>query len=513
MKFYHQYDIVLLVCIYACIACGIFTLYSQEAVLQYPPERWLKQLSYALLGSIFLFALHNVNYNYFASHAFSFYVFTIFLLLLTLIPGVGTEINGARSWLRISGFGFQTSELAKISTIILLAAYLSLKEKEMHQLSALLIPFGIAVLPMCLILMQPDFGSAFSLMPILLAMLIIAGADLYHILPVMVFFLLSLGIPLYVEYHNITLIPALLKHLEDIDQRDLLPAVRILKTDIWSFINQNVDSIRGSVQDKVYLTRVLQSQSLMAVLEDSAKSVRYQAGGFLLIFLEQARLLFILGSSCAFSASLFWIFRLARGVAYKALRKIYIPVGILGISFIAAGAFQSFVTFRPHQVARITAFINPEKFPRDLAYQIRASKAAIGSGEFIGRGFWKGEMTLGRYPLVPEAHTDFIFTSWAERTGFLGSLFLILILITIPLKAFLLSSEARDRFASLLSCGISLFFSFHIIVNIGIGLGLLPVTGLPLSFVSYGGSHLVVCMAAIGILMNIYRKKFAHGTL
>ena len=510
MKFYHRYDIILLGCIYACIACGIFTLYSQEAILQYPPERWFKQLLYAFLGSIFLFVFRSLNYNYFANHALTLYAFSLLLLLVTLIPGIGTEVNGARSWIRIGGVGFQSSELAKLSTIILLAAYLSLKGKEMHQLSALLIPFGIAVVPMFLVLMQPDFGSAFSLMPILLAILVIAGADLYHIMAITVFFVLSLGIPLYVEYHNITLLPSLLEHFEELDQKNLIPAVRILKTNIWGFINESAIPIKVASQDAAYLTRVLQSESLMASLEDASSTVRYQGGGFLLVFFEQTRLLFIIGTISALCALAFWSFRLARGVAYSALRKIYIPVGILGISFITAGAFQSFVTFRQHQVARVTAFVNPEKFPRDLAYQIRASKAAIGSGEFSGRGFWKGEMTLGRYPLVPEAHTDFIFTSWAERTGFLGSLFLMLVLITIPLRGFLLSSEARDRFGSLLACGLSLLFCFHIIVNIGIGLGLLPVTGLPLSFVSYGGSHLITSMGAIGILMSIHRRKYAH---
>ena len=510
MKFYHRYDIILLGCIYTCIACGIFTLYSQEVVLQYPPERWFRQLIYAFIGTIFLFTFHSLNYNYFANHALTLYAVSILLLSATLIPGIGTEVNGARSWLRIGEVGFQTSELAKLSTIILLAAYLAIKEKEMHQLSALLLPFGIAVIPMFLILMQPDFGSAFSLMPILLAILVIAGADLYHIVAITVFFFLSLGIPLYVEYHNITLLPALLKHLEELNQRDLIPAVRILNTNVWNFIDQGVISIKVASQDFAYLTRVLQSESLMESLQDAVSAVRYQAGGFLLIFLRQIRLLFILGLVFAFTALVLWSFRLARGVGFAVLRKIYIPIGIIGISFITAGVFQSFVSFRQHQVARVTAFINPEKFPRDLAYQIRASKAAIGSGEFTGRGFWKGEMTLGRYPLVPEAHTDFIFTSWAERTGFLGSLFLVLVLITIPLRGFLLSSEARDRFGSLLACGLSLLFCFHIIMNIGIGLGLLPVTGLPLSFVSYGGSHLVTSMVAIGILMNIYRRRFAH---
>ena len=119
-------------------------------------------------------------------------------------------------------------------------------------------------------------------------------------------------------------------------------------------------------------------------------------------------------------------------------------------------------------------------------------------------------MTLGERPLVPEAYTDFIFTSWAERTGFIGTVLLLIAIFIIPLRSLQICLNARDRFASLLGSGIAFMIFYHILINTGIALGLLPVTGLPLSFMSYGGSHLIICMAGIGIILNIHRRRFAN---
>ncbi len=507
----YRVDILLLLCVYSAIAIGVLTLYAQDALLVHSSERWFKQLIYAAIGTVFLLALSKLNYQYFSLYCIYIYIFSILLLAVTLIPGIGSEIKGARSWIRIGELiNFQSSELAKLATIVLLASYLALKEREMTQLSSLIIPFAIVLVPSALILVQPDFGSAFSLLPVLFALLFLAGADIYHVCAIMTYAFLSLFIPLYVKYHNITLLPALMDYLEELQKTDLLVAVRILKTDIWSYVRNMEIPVKVAEQDHAYLSRVLQSESLMSAFQDSIAVVRYEAGGLLLVLLENLNFLMIAGALMLFTALVLLGFRMAYGISYKKLRRFYIPLGILGLSLITASAIQSYFSFRYHQVARITAFINPEQFPRDLAYQIRASKAAIGSGELTGRGLWQGEMTIGRRPLVPEAYTDFIFTAWAERTGFLGGVLLLLLLLAVPARALIISFEARERFGALLAGGIAFLYIFHITVNIGIGLGLLPVTGLPLSFVSYGGSHLLICMCAAGMLLNIYRRKFAN---
>lgn len=120
------------------------------------------------------------------------------------------------------------------------------------------------------------------------------------------------------------------------------------------------------------------------------------------------------GSLILISAILIGL-RITRGS--DSLRKYYIPLGVLGISFLFAFAVTKKIPFRENQVIRLTAFINPDQFKQGAGYQLRASKPAIGSGRFVGKGFGHGEMTEGRVPHVPESSTDFIFASWAEQTG------------------------------------------------------------------------------------------------
>jgi rod shape determining protein RodA len=129
------------------------------------------------------------------------------------------------------------------------------------------------------------------------------------------------------------------------------------------------------------------------------------------------------GSLILISAILIGL-RITRGS--ESLRKYYIPLGVLGISFLFAFAVTKKIPFRENQVIRLTAFINPDQFKQGAGYQLRASKPAIGSGRFVGKGFGHGEMTEGRVPHVPESSTDFIFASWAEQTGFIGSVLLII---------------------------------------------------------------------------------------
>ncbi len=503
-------DLVLAVSVLAVVFAGIFTLYTQEVVLEDSEGRWVKQLIFFVIGIVIMFVMRRVNYQILGAFAPHFYAICLFLLLITLIPGIGKEVKGARSWIRFGPVGIQTSELAKLGAIFLLAKYLEIKERDMERIPTLLVAFAITVIPMLLIVVQPDLGGAVSFAPILLSMLFIAGADLYHMISIVLFFSVAMSIPLYIEYHRITLVDPLLTHMTDLGKNDLLPAVRILKSDIWSFAEKGKIPSLVDGPDRSYLQGIVANQELYTSLKESANTVEAETGGFLLRVLDNEILMGSIGAVlCIIALSLF-IIRFTQGVSRQNLRKLYIPLGVLGLSVLSAMAVHVTFSFKYHQVARVTAFINPEKFPRDLAYQIRASKAAIGSGQFFGRGLFQGEMTVGDRPLVPEAYTDFIFTAWSERTGFFGALVILAFLLAIPVRALQMSFESRDRFASLLAAGIAFMFFYHILFNIGIALGLMPVTGLPLSFMSYGGSHLLICMAALGVLFGIYRRRFAN---
>lgn len=490
------------------VFAGIFTLYTQEMVVEDAEGRWIKQTIFFAVGLTACLIIRKVNYQVLEGYGIPVYILAVVSLIATMI--VGSEIKGAKSWIKFGPVGFQTSELAKLATIILLAKWLELKEREIERIPSLLIPGLITAVPMMLIVVQPDFGSAMAFAPILLIMLFVAGADILHLSSVCVFFGLVLSIPLYIEYYKITLVEPLVDHLTDLGQDSLLPAVNILKTDIWAFLEKGVIPSGVEGNDREYLTNVFKNENLIGGLREAAASVHAEAGGLLLRLLENETLIITIGGLFTIAAAIFFILRVTQGPTLSGLRRLYIPLGVLGISLLASMAIHLWVPFRYHQVVRITAFINPDKFPRDLAYQIRASKAAIGSGQLAGRGMFQGDMTIGRRPLVPEASTDFIFTSWSERTGFLGSVFILLVLVIIPLRTLQISFESRDRFGALLAAGISAMFFYHIAFNCGIALGLLPVTGLPLSFMSYGGSHLITCMLAVGIVLSIYRRRHAN---
>ncbi|MFH1503921.1 MAG: rod shape-determining protein RodA [Candidatus Omnitrophota bacterium] len=186
---------------------------------------------------------------------------------------------------------------------------------------------------------------------------------------------------------------------------------------------------------------------------------------------------------------------------FSKLNKLYfVWIIIAGLMF-SPFALKS---LKDYQKKRLLVFLNPDIDPLGSGYTIIQSKIAIGSGKLIGKGFLAG--TQNQFNFLPERHTDFIFTVIAEEWGFFGSLFLILIYWLILKKILQKTENLRDSFAYFLSLGISLLFFLHIFVNIGMTLGILPVVGLPLIFLSYGGTNLLVGFILMGIFFNICRK-------
>ncbi len=185
---------------------------------------------------------------------------------------------------------------------------------------------------------------------------------------------------------------------------------------------------------------------------------------------------------------------------------LIISITLILSSFISAIALNKFV--KPYQQKRIIAFINPNVAPADAGYQVIQTRIAIGSGRLFGKGLFQGTQTqLG---FVPEKHTDFIFSLIGEEFGFMGTSFVVLLFTLIILQGINIMLTSRDSFGSLLACGITSLFSFYFLVNIGMCLGIMPVIGLPLPFVSYGGSNLVSAFISIGILNSIHLRKFIY---
>jgi rod shape determining protein RodA len=174
-------------------------------------------------------------------------------------------------------------------------------------------------------------------------------------------------------------------------------------------------------------------------------------------------------------------------------------------------AFQPFISYvlRPYQQRRLVTFVNPNADPLGAGYHVIQSKVAIGSGKFLGKGF--GESTQGALNFLPARHTDFIFAIFAEEWGFLGALVLIALYAGLILRGLSIVFQTRDRFSAFLTLGIVSLIALEAVVNIGMAAGILPVVGVPLPFVSYGGSSMLSSMVGIAMLLNIRMRRFLWG--
>ncbi|MCW2776925.1 MAG: cell cycle protein [Frankiales bacterium] len=169
---------------------------------------------------------------------------------------------------------------------------------------------------------------------------------------------------------------------------------------------------------------------------------------------------------------------------------------------VCAGAVQLHV-LGDYQVARFAAFANPELDPRGVGYNTNQAKIAIGSGGVWGKGLFHGTQTNGRF--IPEQQTDFVFTVAGEELGLVGAGTLVLLLGVVLWRGCRIAANAPDAFGRLVAAGVVSWFSFQSFVNIGMTLGIMPVTGLPLPFVSYGGSAMFANLVAVGLLQNVHR--------
>ena len=172
---------------------------------------------------------------------------------------------------------------------------------------------------------------------------------------------------------------------------------------------------------------------------------------------------------------------------------------------VAIVAVFRFDLLREHQLNRLRVFIDPSVDPQGIGYQLNQSKLAIGSGQLFGRGLFEGTQTNFAY--IPEQETDFIFTAVGEQLGFFGGLVVLAVFFLLIWRLIVISATARDQFGSLIVIGIAAMFMFHIFVNVGMTIGIAPVTGLPLPFLSQGGSFYLAMAIAVGIANNVWTRR------
>ena len=354
-------DKIILISVIIISLFGLLMIYSSSSIwAEYKfndPYKYLKtQGIFLIIGFIVIYIVSKIPYRTYLKYSNLILISCIILLILVLIPGIGSVRNGSRSWFGIGSFGIQPSEFAKLGIIIFTAKYLT--NNKMKDIKTSVLPIlSVVILIFGLIMLQPDFGTGIIIVITIIVLLFVSGVKIN--------FFIKLG---------------------------------------------------------------------------------------------------IIGL-----------------------------VGIVGLIIIA-----------PYRLKRIISFINPWSDPLGSGFQIIQSLYAIGPGGLLGTGLGN---SIQKHFYLPEPQTDFIFSIISEELGFMGVLIVTILFTTIIVRGIKISLKQEDNFAKYLSFGLVFSLAFQTILNLMVVVGLIPVTGVTLPFLSYGGSSLLVSMTNIGILLNISKNN------
>lgn len=377
-------DWIMPIFVIALVVIGLFTLYSADRSTA--SSFYQKQLYFFFGGLALTLFIVCIDYRFLVWLAPLMYL--VILGMLVAVEYAGVKGGGSERWLVAGPIRIQPSELTKLVLVYSLTWYFTLLGDRIRRLHWFLLSFVIAGVPMALILIQPNLGTAACLGPVLIVMLFVAGCRWWHMGVVMIL--------------GLSLVPLLAIQMYDLDP-DLDEAARKAHDD---------------------------------------------------------------------------------GIAAYELKY--------------------------YQKMRIYTFFNPEADPSGSAWQTIQSMITVGSGGMSGKGYLQGTQTRLNY--LPAHHTDFIFSLYAEERGFVGVVAILGLYLAFLLRGLQFARDCPEMHGTLLASGVITILAFHIFVNIAITVGLLPVTGIPLPFLSYGGSFYLTTMMCVGVLLNVpmRRRLFVH---
>ncbi len=400
------YDLPTITAMIALVGVGLISIYS--ATYQTPMVTYFtKQLTFSLVGmGIFLVVLFAPIHLVRASIPL-LYGLAIMLLVAVLVPGIGVKIHGQRCWIAIGGFQFQPSEFAKLATLLMAGSSMASWRGGTPNRGEFFRLIGVVLLPMVLVLLEKDAGTASVFAAMLLAILLLAGVPLVVLL-------------------SLVLVPI---------------------------------SAMTAIHAAMYGTFV----------------------GIALVAIGAAV------------------------VSYLLDRRWWAPLIVLGVvGIVSYGSTIAFDHLPEYQRGRIRTFFEPEKYPKEEGYHVLQSLIAIGSGGITGKGYLHGTQTQLRY--IPEQWTDFIFCVPAEEFGFIGAVTVLVLYGILLLRLERIWRHAFDPVASVLTFGFAAIVLYHVLVNVGMTVGLMPVMGIPLPLMSAGGTALLVNMATVGLILNFHRR-------
>jgi len=424
-------------------------------------QRYSKQFYYILTA--FVIAIFALTVD---GKVWSFLSYPIYGLMLLVVPItilIGKEVNGARAWIFIGSFTLQPAEFLKFATALVLAKVLSRYNFQIHKPKSLLHIGTILGLPILLILLQKDTGTA---LVFLIFVLVLFREGLSWV----VLFVSALAIVLFV---CTMLIPLTI----------LLPVISALALLLTWVYQRNLKFFYFG------------SLSLGGLFGLAALASHFLGQGWTL-----DRLFFI----ASFIAFLAWLVIIVRKKFNPLLLILFTWIG--AIFFIFSVDFVFHDVLQPHQQSRINTILGLESDPLGAGYNLNQSKIAIGSGGFFGKGFLQGTQT--RFNFVPEQSTDFIFCTVGEEWGFIGSLIILGLFTGLILRIITLAERQRSSFSRIYGYGIASLLFFHFAINIGMTIGVVPVIGIPLPFFSYGGSSLWAFTLMLFVFLRLDTDRY-----
>jgi rod shape determining protein RodA len=262
------------------------------------------------------------------------------------------------------------------------------------------------------------------------------------------------------------------------------------------------------------LGKVLLTLALAALVVDRARRLRERQTTALVMLAALVPAMFViaqpdLGSGLVYVVIAFTLLFVA-GVSWRHLAGL-VALGLVALTFVLVAAPAAGVhVLKPYQVQRLTAFLHPSTNPQKEGYQQEESKIAIGSGQKTGRGPNASQSKLG---YVPENHTDFIFSAVGEQYGFLGAGLVLALYGLLIWRALRILVMSKDLFGTLVAAGVAAMLMFQVFVNVGMTIGIMPITGVTLPLMSYGGSSVITTLLAVGLLQSIYIQARASQAL
>lgn len=437
-----------------------------------------KQLAFIVLCFALLFFLLMVDWSFWRTFAAPLYAISMVLMFGTIF--LGREVNGALAWYQLGGFSFQPAEIAKFSTCLMMASYLGSPGTNLQEWRSMLSAFAIMLLPVGIIILQKDTGSALVFFSFLLVLYREGLSPFWYVVGFSMIGLVILGVvldPAIVVAALLALFSArLIRSFSEGSAWWWMFWLMLLPlTYYWSNIMVWIRSV------------------------PELEQMNMPEAGFLIAL---PHLLFFL---IVFIRS----YLRKNQVIQRKLQGMVLLLGLASLVSVSANFVVNNV-LAPHQRSRIYVWLkptHPSVDPRGSAYNLLHSKMAIGSGGLMGKGYLQGNMTTLNY--VPEQSTDFIFCTIGEQQGFVGVVAIVTLFTMLLFRIIQLAERQRSNFSRLYAYGVAGVIFVHVMINIGMTMGLFPIIGIPLPFISAGGSSLIGFTIMIGVLLKLDNHRNA----